>query len=691
VFDRPAGVVAIRYYDETGADLFVRERNPDGVNPRFRQPAKVKLQPYGLHRLDQARRAGQLVLCEGESDAWTLWYHKKPALGLPGGSAYDCLQKEQFVGIDQVYILPDNDLAGEQMVKGTLQRLAQLGYRGKVCRLRLPEEFKDVSDLHVADPDAFPDRLVEMLEHAEELSVAPSAGARGATTPGASAPGPGPAPDPPRESASTRLVRLALDAGLDLYHDQQQAPYADVVQDGCRHTWPMRSGAMRDWLARLAHRCEGRVPGSQAIADALNVLCGQAVYDGPERFVAVRVAEHQGRLYLDLADPGWRAVEIRPDGWNVVQAPPVRFRRSRGTMPLPQPDPTGSLDLLRPLVNVTTDDGWRLVVAWLAACLRPAVPFPLLALTGEQGSAKSTLARTLRSLIDPNVAPLRAAPRDERDLAIAAANSWLCALDNLSWLPGWLSDALCRLCTGGAITTRELYSNRDEVIFDARRPVLLASIADVVSAPDLLDRTILLDLEPIPDHSRRTEAELARALDDVRPRVLGGLLNAVSAGLRLLPSVRLDRLPRMADFSLWGEAVWQGLGASPGALLEAYQRSIGAANSTALESSPVALAVLRLMAGVSTWEGTASELLGALEGVADEATRKQRGWPSRSNALSAALRKAAPNLRRCGVEFTTHRRSGERTIRLERHPTERESEASSSSSSSSSDACAAAA
>jgi hypothetical protein len=221
-------------------------------------------------------------------------------------------------------------------------------------------------------------------------------------------------------------------------------------------------------------------------------------------------------------------VEIDAAGWRVITDAPVRFRRPKGLKPLPVPVTGGSLGELRHFVNVADDNSWRLLVAWMLAALRPRGPYPVLCLHGQQGSAKSTLARVLRSLIDPNLAELRSEPKEPRDLMIAADASWIIALDNLSSLPAWLSDALCRLSTGGGFATRELYSDAEETVFDAQRPVLLTGIEDLATRGDLLERSIVLTLPPIPEDRRRSERALWKQIEAVRPRILGALLTALS-------------------------------------------------------------------------------------------------------------------------------------------------------------------
>ena len=218
---------------------------------------------------------------------------------------------------------------------------------------------------------------------------------------------------------------------------------------------------------------------------------------------------------------------------------------------LPVPAAGGSIDALRRFLNVRSDSEFVVVISWALACLRDRGPYPVLVLTGEQGAAKSSFPKMLRSLVDPNAAPLRALPREERDLFIAANNARVLAFDNVSILPPWMSDTLCRLATGASFAVRRLYSDQDEVLFDAARPVILNGIEEFVTRPDLADRAIFLTLEPIPEERRRAEAELLAEFDAERPRILGALLDAVSKGLAMLPHTRLDKLPRMADFALW--------------------------------------------------------------------------------------------------------------------------------------------
>jgi hypothetical protein len=329
----------------------------------------------------------------------------------------------------------------------------------------------------------------------------------------------------------------------EFFHTDAGTAFVDLLINGNRETWPIRSKRFRTWLRRRHYEITRTAASAAAINSALDLLEAQAQFEGPEREVRVRLAEHAGHIYLDLADEYWRAVEIGPDGWRVIGSPPVRFRRTAGMLPLPVPQGGGSIEELASFLNLPSRNDFVLVVAWLLATLRVGGPYPALAISGEQGSAKTVLSKLLKDLVDPNVAPVRALVREERDLVVAANNSHVLAFDNLSGLPHALSDAFCRLATGASFGLRQLYTDADEVLFQAARPILLNGIEDVISRPDLADRAIFLTLPPITDRRRGSERQLWRDFEVARPRILGSLLDAAAHGLRNLPGIYLEQLP----------------------------------------------------------------------------------------------------------------------------------------------------
>jgi hypothetical protein len=469
-----------------------------------------------------------------------------------------------------------------------------------------------------------------------------------------------------RESQSSRLIKLATE--MEFWHTPDGEAWASIPIHGHRQHWRVGSKTFRNFLAGLYYRGSGAAANAQAIQDALAALSAKALHEGESHPVFVRIAEHEGKHYVDLGDDQWRAAEIDANGWRVIDNPPVRFRRSKGTLPQPKPEHGGQIELLRRFIAVD-DDCWALILGWLVAALWPRGPYPLLCFSSEQGSGKSTRARMLRALVDPAAAPLRCEPGNSRDLAIAAANGWVIALDNLSGLPVWLSDALCRLSTGGGFATRTLYENDEESIFDAQRPVIVTGIDDPIARGDLLDRTLIVSLPSILANQRQTETTLWAEFTPLVPKLLGCLLTAVSVAMKRLPTIHLSESPRMADFAALITAAEPALGLTDGEFLRAYNRNRDDANSLALESSPVAKFLLELLAE-GNWAGTATELLGELRsvaGIGDDARRIPKGWPTNAKGMSGTLKRLAPNLRREGIEVTFERSGRGRRICLSRN------------------------
>lgn len=464
------------------------------------------------------------------------------------------------------------------------------------------------------------------------------------------------------KSQASVLAEVAEDA--ELFHTSDGDTYATIPINSHRETWALKSRGFRDWLSKRYYESEGSIPNSQAMQDALNTLQGIARHDGAELEVHTRLAAKSDCIWLDLCDEEWQIVKISAEGWEIVSDAPIKFRRTRGMRALPTPITGDSISLFRDLLNVTDAD-WVLLISWLIAAFRPGYPFPVLVIHGEQGSAKSTVSKMLRELIDPNVAPLRSEQRDERDLMLAATNSWIIALDNLSKLPVWLSDALCRLSTGGGFATRTLYENDEETLFMAMRPIIINGIEELTTRSDLLDRAVIIHLPAIPPEKRKTEAEVWREFECVRPFVLGSLLDAVSHALRNVGRIQLDQKPRMADFALWATAAEQYFGLERGAFISAFMGNRENANELALDASPIAATLIEFAQQQESWKGKPSELLEEFNRRATDEIKKQQGWPKRSNTLSGAMKRIAPNLRAVGVEYSIGRTKAGRYLTLE--------------------------
>lgn len=475
-------------------------------------------------------------------------------------------------------------------------------------------------------------------------------------------------PTAKRDSVGTTIVNLALQNGLEVWKDCEGKSWATLRQRGHAEHHPLNKTAVRDYLTCLYHEETQSVPHAQGLQDALNTLAAKAVIGGSEYQTFVRVAEVDGVIYVDLANDNWQVVRVTTQDWSVVGSDdvPVRFRRPSGMQALPTPWTGGKVTELAELLNVSPDSReWKLIVAYLLQALRGTGPYPLLVLTGDQGSGKSTSAKMLRATLDPNTSPLRSLSRDERDLFIAAKNGWALTFDNISGLSQWISDALCKLSTGGGLSVRQLYSDADETLLDAMRPVILNGITDFVDKQDLVDRALQVRLPSIPKSERRTERELWARFADAQPRVLGALLDVTVDGLRRLPTTTLNDFPRLADFALWVTACEAPLGWPPGEFIAAYEDAQDDLVKDALETEPVAEALLTLLTlDRPEWRGTASELLAELTARKYGDKRPPKDWPGAPHVLVNRMKRLTSALLAQGLEVTQLSRSGKKGAKL---------------------------
>jgi phage/plasmid primase-like uncharacterized protein len=455
------------------------------------------------------------------------------------------------------------------------------------------------------------------------------------------------------KSVADLLIELA-DERCELFRDPDRMAYALLDGGGHRQCWPVRSDGFREWLAYSFYQQHGRAPTDLAITTALATIEGKAKFDGDERRTHLRVASLEGAVWIDLCNEAWQAVEVTATGWRVVDAPPLHFIRTATMRALPSPVAGGSVAPLWEIVNIPDSDR-LLVLTWMLECFRSATPYAVLELTGEQGSAKSTTQHYLRELIDPNRSNNRAAPKNVDDVFVAAQNAHLMSFENLSHLPAAYQDALCVLATGGGYSTRRLFTNTDETVLDLKKPIALNGIAVIVTAQDLSDRALHIDLPTI--EARATANQIQQAFELHRGAIFGGLLDLLTRALAELQTVRTEplKLPRMADFAQLGEAVYRAHGRPAGAFLLDYEERRRESVHRTLEASPVAMAMLAYLdANPGGFEGTIGRLHEVLAGFRQDA----ESWPKSAKGMGDAFRRLAPALRQIGVAAWASERRG---------------------------------
>ena len=365
----------------------------------------------------------------------------------------------------------------------------------------------------------------------------------------------------------------------------------------------------------------------------------------------MRCAERDGTFWYDLANEKWQAVQVTADGWEVVSTP-ILFRRFANTAAQVIPSNNGDAYALRPFVNLTNEDDFNLLLVYIVSCLVPDVPKVLLPLSGEKGASKSTMLKILRRLVDPAQKELQSLPNDQKELPLTLYKNYMPAFDNLSNLHEWQSDALCCAATGGGISKRKLYTDDEEVILSFLRCVTLDGINTVATKPDLLDRSIAFDLERISEDERKTERQFWEDFAKAKPVIIGGIFDILSKAMAIYPTVKLDNLPRMADFCQWGYAIAEAMGWSGTNFLQAYYKNIGRANDEAIRNSPVAAAVMAFIREQGFWQGSSAELLNKITDIAfrERIDAYSKSWPKSADALTKRLKHYKSNFIDAGFE-----------------------------------------
>jgi hypothetical protein len=453
-------------------------------------------------------------------------------------------------------------------------------------------------------------------------------------------------------SVADDLVAL-VQGRAELFHAEDGACFV-ALKESPRKVFKLDTAAFAEWLGYAYYRNTesdtrpGRAASEAAIRTARSVLSGIAKNDGEERKTWLRAAEQNGAYYLDLGADDWCAVEIDARGWRVVEHPPVYFWRASTTRPLPTPIPGGNLDKLWGHVNIP-EASRPLVTAWKLETLRPETPFPVLEFVGPQGSAKSSTQAKLRRCVDPNAVDLRAAPKSVEDLFVSAGCNWVASMNNLSRLSPQIQDAICNLATGGGFAGRTLYTNADESVIDAKRPVVLNGIVPLVTAQDLTDRVIHIELPAIDTY--RSETEVNAAFERDLPSIVGGLLDLFAKTLAKLPEARVSSPPRMADFALLGEAMTLATGGKAGDFMRIYSANRTDSVARSLESSPVAVAI-RAMADAHQSSGPVFVgTMGALKAALDLRRDNAEAWPKSPRGLGDVLRRQQPALAQIGIKI----------------------------------------
>jgi hypothetical protein len=429
---------------------------------------------------------------------------------------------------------------------------------------------------------------------------------------------------------------------FELFIDNLGTPYCAYVKDDVRHITPIRSDEVRGIVGM-------RVKNKNQVESALMYMDALARRGGVRYDLNVRVSDMCGEIWIDTASPEWDAIRVSRGGWTHHHQPPIMFKRYSHMKELHVvPGAKKDLDEYVSMMNMASEDDKILYMGYLASLFFPSIDHPILMPLGPQGSAKTTMSIMTRLVVDPSELETRGMPKDADVLPQVLMHHYTPVFDNCGYIDQSVSDVLCQACTGGGFSKRRLYTDDEDVTFTFRRAVVMNGISAPSMSPDLIDRTIIVELDRILEGMRKEKKVIERKRDAILPYVRGYLLDVVSQVMKN-GTDEFTALPRMADFARIADACTREMGFKKGRFMEIYMERARQNQKEALSSDPVADALVDYLEANGGYDGSASKLLEELEGKVSINTKKEATWPKTANHLSEfILGKLKPGLMSLG-------------------------------------------
>ena len=587
-----------------------------------------------LYNLPDVLKADTVYFVEGEKCADALIKLGYSATTLDRG-ANSKWQPEfsEWLKDKEVIILPDNDEPGMKYA-----RTVKDGVPWAVIK-QLPDLDKkeDVFDWlqkgHTIDEiEAIPETILEKTEEEDDSDTEEIKD---------------------RLTQSSALLDFIKKENVELFLNEEHEPYVEIFVGGHRETLPLKSETFSNWLEYLYYRKTGKTILANNLNQVKNILAAEAKF-GVTPCVKLnnRVAKHENSFWYDLANDSYSAVKISKDGWSVENSTSKLFYRFNHQSKQVIPKTGGNINNLFKYINLK--EYKLLFICWLVSCYVPDIPHPMPIIYGEKGAAKSTTCALLKRLIDPSAVGNISLNKDEKSLILNLKKHYYLPFDNVSAISNDVSDTLCRAITGGALQQRKLYTDSEDCIYTFKRCLTINGINNVANRADLLDRSILIELERISAENRKNEQDVYADFEADRPYLLGGIFDILSKAMSIFPDVNLSKLPRMADFCRWGYAIAEAMNGQGDEFLKEYDSNQAIQNVEAINADNCAYLIVEFMRYEKDWNGRVSDLFQKLQAKAKDLGLNPNNksiLPQAPNALSRRIKSAKSNLEAVGITF----------------------------------------
>lgn len=466
------------------------------------------------------------------------------------------------------------------------------------------------------------------------------------------------------------LIELAQEEEDCFFHDQFKEAYVAIKKGSNLQILKLLSEDYRLLLIYRYFKACYKSPSSESIKQARMLLESLSRIEGETVPLSYRCTSTDDAIYYDLCGGDWSFVKITKDGWQVNTEPTILFKRTTSMTAQTKLEITSSsiqdIHLLNKHYKFRSKDDELLHIIQVVTSFL-SISHPLTVYSGEQGSAKTTSIRMDRSIIDPANPDVISFPKGGNNLSLALNNHYISCFDNIGNISNEESNILCTAVTGGGISLRKLYTDDEETVYSYKVPVFMNGINIIATKPDLLDRSVLLELDRIASNERKEEAVIWKDFETDKAKILGAIFSIISGAMVLYPEVKLENLSRMADYTRWGFAIAEVIGLGGDNFLNAYENNQKKASSEALANQPIYQCLELVMQDKLYFEGTATELLQKLNTVrASEQISNFSDWPKEPNILSRRLKEMQTNLTEHGMHLKFKKMNIGRRIVIEK-------------------------
>lgn len=455
--------------------------------------------------------------------------------------------------------------------------------------------------------------------------------------------------------------------------DQYNTTYVALKIGKYRKLFNLESAEFKKILQAKYHQLTEETINSSSIAEIIQLYSGNAVLSSSKVKMNLRVAGKNDSIYYDLGNSKWEVIKISPDNWEKIssKSSPIYFKRythmKEQIEPLYESKDEGDPKKILDYLNIENEsDEAILLLTYMASLFIPKIVHPVLILLGPHGSAKSTMFRLIQRIVDPTETEILNIPTNTEEYIQKTAHSWVSFYDNVAKVPRNLSDAICRTVTGGSHSKRKLYSDDEDFIYKFKHCVGINGIQFKKLQPDLLDRSIILNMDRITGKIRRSEISLMDNFKADRRIIFTGFLNLIADAMQIVDDIDVNKvdLPRMADFYKWGIAFSKVLGYGQQKFERAFNLNNAAAPDLISQQKSLVKIIDEYLDDNDKWSGTSSELRSELIKFADENDMNSDIIPDSPDWLSRDINKYSKGdiFNKIGIDFHKKRSNSKRLI-----------------------------